>query len=139
MIKMLSWHKIPKGVLLKMWNHCMDVVPKTSSVRVCSHSGNSDERDSTIIEILEEIVKGIIKQLEGQDSMDDSRQNHRVLVADILNRNDEEDEEDDMNSESDDIAEGVGESSHRKWVLLHCVYESCCNEGIIFKWKILSH
>ncbi|CAL9028898.1 unnamed protein product [Prunus brigantina] len=53
--------------------HGDHVIPKTSSVRVCSHSGNSDERDSTIIEILEEIVKGIIKQLEGQDSMDDSR------------------------------------------------------------------
>ncbi|PQQ18660.1 hypothetical protein Pyn_28276 [Prunus yedoensis var. nudiflora] len=32
--------------------------------------------------------------------MDDSSQNNRVLVADILSRNDEDDEEDDMNSES---------------------------------------
>ncbi|KAI5327557.1 PREDICTED: RING-H2 [Prunus dulcis] len=54
-------------------------------------------------------------------SMDDWRQNNQVLVADILSRNDEEDEEDDMNSESDDIAEGVGKSSNRKRVLLHCV------------------
>ncbi|KAL6279624.1 hypothetical protein ACE6H2_016505 [Prunus campanulata] len=53
--------------------------------------------------------------------MDNSRQNNRGLVADILSRNDEEDEEDDMNSESDDIAEGVGKSSNRKGVLLHCV------------------
>ncbi|CAL9028902.1 unnamed protein product [Prunus brigantina] len=42
--------------------HGDHVITKTSSVNVCSHSGNSDERDSTIIEILEEIVKGMMKK-----------------------------------------------------------------------------
>ncbi|CAB4279180.1 unnamed protein product [Prunus armeniaca] len=102
--------------------HGDHVIPKTSSVHACSDLGNSNERDSTIIEIGGD-HEGYHQTIRRSVSMND-RQNHRVLVADILSRNDEEDKEDDMNSESDDIVEGVGKSSHRKWVLLHCVMSS---------------
>ncbi|KAI5327554.1 hypothetical protein L3X38_026950 [Prunus dulcis] len=52
-----------------------------------------------------------VEPMHGDHVIPKTSLNHRVLVADILSRNDEEDEEDDMNSESDDIAEGRSFSS----------------------------
>ncbi|CAN6547174.1 unnamed protein product [Malus baccata var. baccata] len=106
-----------------------EVIPKTSSVRAFSDLGNAEGRDSTIIEIGgdHEVYHQVVRR---SVSMDDSRGN-RVLVADIICMNDEYDEEDndiDHVGGSDDVAGpskrsagGVGKSSHRKGVLLHCV------------------
>ncbi|KAM1784599.1 hypothetical protein FF1_037554 [Malus domestica] len=109
--------------------HGDHTIPKTSLGLAFSDLGNVEGRDSTIIEIAgdHEVYHQAVRR---SVSMDGSS-GYRVLVADILRMNDEDDEEDndiDHVGGSDDVAGsskqsagGAGKSSHTKGVLLHCV------------------
>lgn len=118
-----------------------DVIPKTPS-RAFSGLGNSEERD-TIIEIGGD--EAFHQTVRRSVSMDYYCQNNRVLVADILHMNDEEDEdhihvEGCSDSESDDIAGsskqsaagGVGICSHRKGHTRHVAMNRSFSSGRLF-------
>ncbi|KAM5573410.1 RING-H2 finger protein ATL52 [Rosa sericea] len=115
-----------------------DVIPKTP-VRAFSDLGNSEERD-TIIEIggddaFDQTVRRSV-------SMDYLCQNNRILVADILHMNDEEDEEhvegcsesgsDSAGSSKQSVAGGVGTHIHRKETLRHVSMKRSFSGGRLF-------
>ncbi|XP_062027130.1 RING-H2 finger protein ATL52-like [Rosa rugosa] len=117
-----------------------DVIPKTP-VRAFSDLGNSEERD-TIIEIESDDAFDH-QTVRRSVSMDYLCQNNRILVADILHMNDEEDEEHVQGCsqlESDEIAGpskqsvagGVGTHSRRKETLRHVAMKRSFSGGRLF-------